>query len=63
MKELVIHPSFIKVTDEIGTFARANKMNNGMWSVRTYRGGNYATMTEAGAKKAMETAALLIALS
>lgn len=63
MKELLIHPSFIKVGDEQGTFARANKLENGMWNVKTHRIGPYQLMTEIEAKKAMEIAALLVALS
>ena len=63
MKELIIHKSFVKVITESGTFARANLTETGEWSVKTSPTSKYQTMGKAAAMKAMQAAAVLVALS
>jgi len=61
---LIIHPSFIRVNGADGrAIARANKMQNGEWSVKGGECEPYVTMPYAAAVKVMEAAALRVMFS
>ena len=63
MKELIIHPQFVKVVANGVTFARASLLENGLWSVRAHPDAQRQTMTRTEAMERMMAASLLVALS